>query len=339
MLFLLLSFLSLFVIRDRANLLIVFSVLQTLIIFIIAFRGESVDKDYLTYNELFYADGPGLYIEVSFLIIRSIVKFIFGDRFILLIIIYAFLGVCLKFYGIKKMSNFWMLSILIYVSNIFIIQDLTQIRAGVCAGLLLISLIPLEAKKNLKFFLLAFIAILFHYSGLIILLFWFLDTQRINKLFWALVIPVCYIIYFAHFTFLNFLSIIPIESIQAKLNVYFLMQDTVDEAKVNVLNVLILLRIFLAYIFLYKLDFLYEKNKYTVLLTKIYIMSIGVLVFTADVSTIAFRLNELLSVSEIILLPLILYLFKPRLIGKVVVITFAAILLFFHFRAHTLLIF
>jgi hypothetical protein len=247
--------------------------------------------------------------------------------------------VTLKFYGIIKISEFWFFSMLVYLSNIFIIQDMTQIRAGVCSALLLLSIIPLRNKNNAGFFALATLACLFHFSGLVIFLFWFLDTEKINRTIWALIIPVCYLAFLFHLNVSTLSRLIPIASVQAKLNVYFLLQNSVSEAKVNVFSALIAIRIVLVYLFLYKLEFLYTKNKYAIILIKIYLLSIGVIIIAADISTLAFRLNELLSITEVVVIPFLIYLFKPKFLGELAVFLFALMLVFFHIRAHTLLVF
>jgi len=325
--------------NNKIDKFLLFIVLGCVIIFIAAIRGENVDKDYVSYKELFFLEGFDSYVEVSFLFIKFLVKYFLFNKFLFLILIYAVLGVSLKFFAIFEMSEFWFFSILVYLANIYIIQDLTQIRAGVCSAILLVSLIPLRQEKNYWFFMLALLAVLFHYSGLILIFIWFLDVNKINKKFWMLIIPFSYLAYFSHLNLTNFARLIPVESVQAKLNFYFLIQDSVEELKVNVFNILILFRVIIIYIFFYKLDFFISKSSYFIILLKIYIISIAVLVITSDVSTISFRLNELLSISEIILVPFLIYLFKPSYIGKIAVVLFSIILFYVHLRAETLLIF
>lgn len=326
-------------VKENSSAFLILSAIGFFCILIISFRGGHVDKDYESYKEVFDRQGFDIRIEPTFLMIKYLVSTLLQNRFIFVIIIYAFLAVTIKFYGIIKISEFWFFSVLVYLSNIFIIQDMTQIRAGVCASILLLSIIPLRNKNNLGFFLLATLACLFHYSGLIIFFFWFLDGEKLNRKFWYLFIPVCYMAFLLHLNLSTLSRLIPIASVQAKLDVYFLLQKSATALKVNIFSTLILIRILLAYFFMYKIDFLHSKNRYAIVAVKIYMISIGIIIIAADVSALAFRLNELLSITEIVVIPLLIYLFKPKLIGELLVILFAIMLVFFHFRAHTLLIF
>jgi hypothetical protein len=326
-------------VKENSSAFLILSVIGLSCILIISLRGGNVDNDYQSYKELFSQKGFDIRVEPTFLLIKYVVSTLLGNRFIYLIIIYAFLAVTIKFYGIIKISEFWFFSILIYLSNVFIIQDMTQIRAAVCSSILLLSIIPLKNKNNLGFFLLATLACLFHFSGLIIFLFWFLDTEKLNRKFWVLVIPFCYIAFLFHLNASMVSKLIPIPTVQAKLNVYFLLQESSKAIKVNVFSILILIRVVLVYLFMYKLDFLYSKNPYAIVALKIYLLSIGVIIIAADVSALAFRLNELLSISEIITIPFLIYLFKPKIVGQLLVVLFAVMLVFFHVRAHTLIIF
>ncbi len=326
-------------VKANSSAFLILSVIGLSAILVISFRGENVDFDYGSYKELFYQQGFDIYIEPTFLLFKYLVRTFLGNNFLFVVMMYAVLAVFLKFYGILKLSEFWFFSVLIYLSNIFIIQDMTQIRAGVCASMLLLSLIPLKHKNHIGFFVLAGIASLFHFSGLIIFFFWFLDTENMNRKIWYMIIPFCYFAFLAGLNVSTLARLIPIASVQAKLNVYFALQKSGDVLQVNVFSVLILARILLVYLFLYKLDRLSSRNPFAIISIKIYLLSIGVLIIVADVSTLAFRLNELLSVIEIVTVPLLIYIFRPRIIGQILVALFAVMLLFFHFRAHTLMIF
>jgi hypothetical protein len=326
-------------IKENSSAFIILAVLGLSCFLLVSFRGGNVDNDYKSYKELFNRNGVDLHVEPTFLLIKFLVIRLFNSQFIFLIIIYALLGVSLKFYGIIKISEFWFFSLLIYVSNIFIIHDMTQIRAGVCASILLISIIPLRNKNPLGFFSLATLACLFHFSGLIVFFLWFLDADKLNRKVWALIIPICYIAFLSHLNFSMLSRLIPIPSVQAKLNVYFMLQNSGSAVKVNVFSLFIMIRLVLVYLFMYKIDFLYSKNPYAILVLKIYLLSIGITIIAADLSALAFRLSDLLSITEIVVIPFLIYMFKPKIVGELLVVLFAVMLIFFHFRAHTLLIF
>jgi hypothetical protein len=110
---------------------------------IAALRNENVDRDYLTYilNYEQTAKRLALTIEPTFYLFSIIARSIF-DNVIFLFIIYAFLGVFIKIYAISKLSKeLYLFSFLVYFSNFFLLHEMTQIRAGVAAAFILISLL------------------------------------------------------------------------------------------------------------------------------------------------------------------------------------------------------
>lgn len=314
-------------------------VLAVILIFFAGFR-EDIDRDYIMYSYMFkyISDFKDLTMEPTFTLISSFIK-TFSDNKVFLFLFYAILGISLKIYAITKLTEFWFLSILLFFCNIYIIQDLTQIRASIGSGLLLISLIPI-VKRNFVFFCcVAFTSILFHYSSLIILFFWLFDTKRINVKLWVWAIPMAYVLFFLELSPINLYKLIPIETVQAKVNTYILMQKADISDKVNIFSVLVIIRITFIYFLLFNIQKISKFNQFAVILLKIYIMSVFLLILMASVITLSLRLNEFLSVAEFVLIPLIFYCGERKLLYKIIILTFSCILLFFHIRSETLTIF
>lgn len=304
------------------------------------FRGEGIDRDYRNYvsNFLFLQPPHISFIEPAFYIISSAIK-VFSSEPTLLFLTFALISLSVKFLAIRRSSDNVFLSLLVLLSNIYIIQDLTQIRAAVGASLFLLALTFLVDGHKKKFYILAAVAVLFHYTSLIIFLFILADFKKIKIWFWALLIPVSYGLLFANITPLSLLSYIPIASIQSKLNTYIALQQEDAGKVVNVFNLLVLIKYLLILFLLSKIHELQELNRFAVLFLKVYILSIVALILTSKVSTLAFRLNEYLSVVEIVLLPMLTIVVRPKILSHVIIIIFCIILLFLHYRAETLLIF
>jgi len=340
-LFLFLSFLALFEIKDKNTEILLLMFCSLLLILFAGFRGGGVDRDYANYKEIFLnlTENSTYYIEPGFIIITKVVNFFSGTH-LFLFFLFALLGVTIKSYAICKLSDYVFISLLIYFSNIYILNELTQIRAGVASGLLLLSLIPLQVKKNYQFFFIAFIAVLFHLTALVLFFVWFFDTDKINKKVWFVIIPLSYIVLFIGLSPVDIYKVIPIESIQAKVSTYIQLQESGDE-KVNVISTLVLLRLIVIFYLLKCIDKIQLENKYAIILTKIYIISLVALIVMSRTAAVALRFNEFFVVVEMFTLPLIIYTFPPklRLIPRIIIVVFAAVLLFFHFRSKTLLIF
>jgi hypothetical protein len=310
LIFLLITLFCLYKKEQNKNILFIFSCL--LLFLIAAFRGN-IDKDYDGYVRVFNQPSLLTYIryEPTFLLITFLVKHIFNNvQF--LFIIYALLGVSLNYYAIKKLSDFWLLSVLIYFSNFFILHEMTQIRAGVAAALILISIKPLFDRNLRDFLIITILASLFHYSAISALLLYFLNGRKIDILLFALLIPVSYLLYFLniHITFI--IELIPVPAINSKFQIYKYLSTVNNAYAGNVFNWLQISRCLLAFLFLWKCEILQHKNKYSILLIKIYFIAISVLVLLSDVPGIGARASELLMPVEIILIPSLIHIIKQK---------------------------
>lgn len=288
------------------------------LISIAGFRGEGVDRDYLNYVYLFENFSNSL-IEPLFYIISFIIhKFLFSDP-LYLFVIFAFIGVSTKFWAIKQLSDLWFLTLVIYIGEFFILHDLTQIRVGIASGFLLLCIKPIYERNWKLFLLFSTIAILSHYSAILILPLWFINANKPRKIYLLIFIPISYVIYFAG---TNIIGNIPIPYIKEKLALYQMLQKAGVDGfdKINVFNLIHLFRIALYYLFIFKLELLIEKNKYAIILVKLFVISLCSFPLFAFMPVVGFRISELFGIVDIILIPFIIYIFKPIWLSKIIVI-------------------
>ena len=293
---------------------------------IAAFRGN-IDNDYQAYVVLYEKAAllTTIRIEPTFLLISFLTKHIFNNVQYLFVI-YAFFGVFLKFYAIKNLTEFLLLSTLIYFSNFFIYQEMTQIRVGVASALILISLIPLFERKVWTFLIIVFIAFIFHYSAILALPLYLVNSRKMNILLFAIIIPVSYFFYFFHIQVTFLIDLIPIPEINMKFHQYKTL-STLSNTKINVFNYLQISRCLLAYVFLMKWELLQANNKFSVLLIKIYIIAISIVILLIDIPAIGSRASELLMPVEIILIPFLMYVIKQKQLALAIVIGIALLFL------------
>jgi len=298
---------------------LLFFLIVTLLFLLDAFRPKQFDRDYLTYLNMYDdINNIAFYkVELSFALIAKTVKTIFNQP-LFLFIIYAFLGVTLKCIAIKQLSNFLLLSLLIYISNFYLLHELTQIRAGVATGFMLIAIKPMF-ERNLKLFLLyALLAFLFHYSAILIFFLWFLPIRNINYWIYALLIPVAYILYFCNISFTALSELIPFEVMQNKIYHYKIFTEK-NNLQINVFNVQHLSRCCLSFLFLWMFPLLKYCNKYVPILLQLYIWGTAAFIFFSDLPVFAFRISELLLCVEIILVPCIYYIIKQKQIAVIII--------------------
>ena len=289
----------------------------------LAFAGHRFSVDYgnhlAMYNE---AVGGILRHEVSYYLISRIVNYLFGTP-VLLFFIYAVLSVTIKYNAISKLTEFVFPSLLIYFSYFFILHDVTQIRAAVASAFVLMSITTIPERKKYNFFVFSFMAILFHYSALIILPLILLSHKRIQKIYYFM-IPLGFLLWSLNINISRIISLIDFEPIRIKYQTYL---QLAENENVNLHNLVFIARILFCYVLLWKWEYLAEKSMYSTILIKVYIISIFALIVFSDIPTLAFRVSELFGIVEIILLPYILWIVKGRTLSKIILISVSFIFL------------
>lgn len=299
-----------------------------LLILLIGFRGEGIDNDYSTYvrsiNQ-FLAIG-----EPTFLLIATFIK-IGGLPVSILFVIYACIGISFKMKAIFKMSPLPYISIIIYLSNIALLQDINQIRAGAATAIFLISLPCLIHNKKKKYILLITIASLFHFSALLYFTLLFINKKELQEktfFYWA-IIPLLGYIFFYLFN-QTLIENIPISSIREKLLMYRRLQESGAEgfANINLFNPYFLFKLFIYYFILQYYTKLKSIDDNITIYLKIFGLSLFIFPALGAITPIlGYRSSDLFACIEIFLFPYFFLLFKGEKI-KVVCIACYFVLLF-----------
>ena len=296
--------------------------IRVLLVLFAAIRPIGMDNDSENY-ELYFVryDHPLLIItvEYSFRVISKWFYLWFHDVHSIFLL-YAALGLSLKFIAFKRLTALPLLAVAVYIGNYYILHEFTQIRVGVASGLLLLAIKPLSEKNYKKTFVLFLLAIVFHYSSIILLPLMLLSNKELtrkNKIIWASLIPLGYIFYFLN---INITSL-PIPYISEKLDAYQGLKDQGYIDEVNVFNLVFFVRIIIFFYILYMYDLIREHNLYLSLMIKL--MALSLFSFTAfsSLPVLAFRISELYGITEIILFTNIFYTIRPKPLAKIIVIT------------------
>lgn len=297
-----------------------------LLFLFVGFREIGIDQDSLGYLNFYNSENLlWLIAEPTFGIISECSRYIFNN-FRSVIIIYAIIGLYLKFKAITILTDLKWLSILVYLSTYFLLHEFTQIRAAVASGIFLISIKYLSEKKINTYIKLILIATLFHYSSIILLALVFINNSKINsykKLIIACIIPAGIILHFLHF---NPIATIPIETVKVKIDIYQKTQDAAEKP-LNVFNMVYLVKYSLLYLFLFFYPTINKHTTYISILIKIYALSLFSYLALSSNTIFAMRISELLGVVEIILIPYIYYFIRPKSIGILTIILISFIYL------------
>ena len=289
--------------------------------------GETL-PDLQMYKEFFLQKENIDNIELSWSFLKNIVK-AFGGTFAVFLMIYGFIYLYTNYKAIWACSSNVYLSLVFFYSYFFLLHGVIQMRAGVASGFFFLSIIPLYNKKLISFILLSACACFFHVSSLLVLPLYFFNPYRINlPLYLCISLFGIFLVFFDWMNIISLISFIPDNMVQTKVLGYFLYSDTDVFYLKDCLGVL--LRIPIIILLLLHLDILRRKNKYVILLLKIYIY--GLLLFFLMVNTVpivAGRMFEFFQIVEVVLFPLLIYCFPQKKIGYMCMLAFAITIFFF----------
>lgn len=293
-------------------------------------RPVGFDRDSPNYEAMFMNPNSNISetsVEPSYRFLSQILYYVFPDIHIVFLL-YAMIGVSIKFWAIKKLSPILFLPILIYVCNFFLLHECTQIRGGIASGLFLLSIKPLSEGKKLYAFLYIIAAIFFHYSAISLLPLLFLDNSSFTttkKAMLALIVPACFVLYAVG---IDPLTSINIPYITDKVESYQALSETKLD-KESILNPFPLIKMA---VFLYALYFSETIKQYVpsiYLLIKILGCSLIVYFAFSSIKIVSMRISELYGIIELITYPCIIYTLRPLSFGKFIVCIIAFIEIFF----------
>jgi hypothetical protein len=155
-------------------------------------------------------------------------------------------------------------------------------------------------------------------------LLWFINPKKLNIPVYGSIIIITYVLHFLGIQFSTLMGLIPVKMIQLKFQAYAFDQSSY----INVLNTWQLIRVFLSYIFLWKIDVIQNHNKYSIILLKFFIFSTCSLVAFSDLPVLSFRISDIFMIADIVLIPSLIYFLKPDFIVKILVALFGFSYLF-----------
>lgn len=307
-------------IRDKYKTYILIS-LGLALVLMAGFKDVYSVKDAANY-EYFYQnyDDPILMkgLEFSYVLISLLLHHITKNA-IAIFLFYASIGVGLKFVAIKKLSpSLLFLPLLAYLSNFYMLHELTQIRAGVASGCSLLVIYHSLNNKWQKALPWALIAICFHYSAVVLLVIPLLKRTYLKaKIRYILLglIPFGYLMHFIGIDIATVLSAMPI--IGSKILVYKELQEMgIAGDEINVFNLLFLIKLAITFYIAYYYDVIHLNNKSITLFFEMELISILSFLMFSSFPVVAFRISELFGVAEIFLIPMLSYTIKQEKFGK-----------------------
>lgn len=306
--------------REQMIILSIFLII--LLVIFAGLREVGVDYDSANYESAYkeYETEEG--VDYSFRLISYLLNKISNDVH-LLFMLYASIGVGLKYLAIRKMSISLFVPIMVYVCYYYEMHECMQIRSGVLGGFYLLSIIYIAEKRKGIALLLLLIGSFFHISGLILLPILFLNNKEFDnksKTFWCLMIPFSY---FIHFIGFNFIVSSNLPYIGSKLEIYQRMHENgYSELGINVFSPLLLMNIMMFYYLMYFSKTLEKSNMYFPLMMKCFSIGISSYMFFSFLPVLSSRINILYDTVSIVLFSNVAYTIKPKYASIALLIAF-----------------
>jgi len=313
---------------DKSLFTPIYCIISFLIYFIGSFRNE-VGTDWesykVVYSQILNFKSTTNDFEPLFQALMIIFKSLYLNFFIFIGVVF-FLAFTSKLLLIFKLSPFPILSLLVYFQLYFLVYDLNGIRQGLAMGITFFSIYFIYKKNIIPFILLVLTATLLHYSAIIFLMAYYIFHIRLNKFKWIVIIfsltVVGFLMQIAVKEFAQQFGIVDVLSLQ---KIYSYAQDDQFNQslsfgfsyilKISILGIILLTT---------------HKKEGTLIngLLNIYICYFIILSLLSAFELIGSRLSLYYRISEVVLIPLLIYENRSRLITLILFSTFIVLYFF-----------
>ncbi|TMO71255.1 hypothetical protein CWC17_17125 [Pseudoalteromonas sp. S3785] len=321
MVFVLLSFLSIDKYSKESYLYLV-----TLLFFMFFVGLRYASTDYFQYQHIYEnitdISKLGLFIypvslttpiESGFALFVLTIKAIGGD-FFLFIFAFSSISIYLKFRAFRKLSPFFLVSILIYISDEYFFKDMGQIRNSMASGILLYSFYCIYRGWFYRHLAVVFLAGMFHSFAFIALFLYFVRYFK-SRVFMTSIVTVSFII-----AALGGVGMM-IPEVASSLgfeNTSRIMKYTNSEfaAGKSVLSGTVLFHVFWCFFYIKYYNLLKKKWPYNDIFVPVYVYGTCIMLVLIDFGIVSGRVREMICLpANAVLLPSFLLLFKGQ--GKI----------------------
>lgn len=307
-----------------------------LLVIMAATREVGIDPDSEEYETLFfnqYSDSVQESIEFTYLFLAQLFNK-FTDDVHSIFLVYALLGVILKFVAFRRYSESWLLMVFVYISFYYELHETCQIRAGVLSGCMLLAIPFIAESKRWIALLILILGTCFHLSGLMLLPLLFFGNKPLGtvwKIVLALSIPLSYVCAGLNLG-LEFASEIPY--IGNKIAIYHEIEEKgkVVVSSLNIFGPLHILVVLIFYYLLFYADVLTEKSRYFPLMLKILATALVSYAVFSFIPAMGERMGSMYRTIIVVLLPTIIYTIQPKWCGIILLILITLILINFSLR-------
>lgn len=289
---------------------------------------ENYSKQYQQAPFTFKSNTSNLFErEHLFFIYLSFIKVFFSHHQFVYIST-AIPSLVIIFYYFKKISNLFLFFPIIYFSDIYLVNNLIQIKYGLAVSLLLPIIYYNIKKKFILSFFLIFVASQIHFAMIsvyIIFVFNFLNKNNMNFIKYFFIILFLVILFYLIINFLNF-----------ELLTHYIYADKFKESIFDDFSPRFIYKFFLIFLIMFYYKRLIHYNEYSFIIINLYFYSFILILLFHNNKYVA---SKLTNVFEILTIVIFLYIidifFKKTLFKFVSVVCIATFFFIFNYNYTT----
>ncbi|SHG59770.1 EpsG family protein [Flavobacterium johnsoniae] len=229
------------------------------------------------------------------------------------LVIIATIGVLLKVNFFLKYSPFVFLSLIIYFTTDFMMKEMGQIRHGIAMGIIFYGYDCLINKKKNFFLFIVVLATLFHFSAICVLPLYFIYNSKKTIFFYfsSIFLMLPFVIFDVKGVIFRFMSFLPIESFSSKAEAYS-GSDFANRIGFNSTFFLLIVMFSILLFLKYKTTY---KPEIINIFVNIYFLGIVYFMVFNSISEFSLRTNVYFRMLDILILPILIYNFRYRILG------------------------
>lgn len=290
-----LAFLSIFIASLSSNKKIGNLFIFLILLFLSGFIASGVSQDYYNYLNGYYLTVPVFFPEpLSKLIFQLAAQF--GLSISVSFFIFSLISMCIKKKALEKLEISFAIFFLVYFSKLFLLHDLTQVRAGVAVAFSLFAFIHYINRNASRCLFYIFIGFLFHYSAILFVAVFLVGRKKPNTLLWLLMVGLAILL-----TFFNLKQLLLTTFIlfHAPAN-YLSYLDSGTDFQVNPFSLLSIINLIVFLLFSLNINLL--KDEVLSMAYKLYGISIISFYVFINFPVLSFRISEFFLIYQVILL-------------------------------------
>ena len=309
----------------------VLNIVFCVLIYLVVFKDGSIMPDYQVYKDNYYNVAAGnynIFVEPSYLLISKLFSPLGTYGFYFVLATYGIITLKLHFIILEFNEKDVDFSLILYLSNFFILFTMVQIRAGVALGFIYLAMRSYQSWK--KYILYMLCAVFFHYSSLIFLPLIFIRKIKLKNQTIFLILMFSYVFKYGISTVVSYLvSFLPNSYFLNKILIYT-MDVRTSLFTINLLNPFIVSKVILLLFFMVVRKKYLAMNKELDTYFKLYFLGIVSYIGLSPFPDIAVRVSNILFFSEIILMVSALHVFKPQYLARLGLVGFCFFMFWFN---------